>query len=160
MGNEIQQIKEIWYRRKDETAKAFEAFCLYRDFGSDRSVAKVLRDGNNKDSLMSLWCRWRMKYDWVKRCQAYDTHLDMIRQKEREKDFAEREKKHLTITAKIMGIIEKKQESFDPEELSQNNLMDWLKEGIAIERTGFGKDGDEAKLPQLEINFVEEFQGI
>lgn len=152
-------IKEIWVRRKDETAKAFDAFCKYRDYGPQRSITKVVRHHEMKETVASLWFRWSDKFSWVKRVNAYDNHLEEIRRIQKEQDFADRESKHLTITKKIMEIIEKKLETFDPEELSQNNLMDWLKEGIAIERTGFGKNGEEPDLAQLEINFVEEFKG-
>lgn len=153
------QKKEIWLRRKDETAKAFEAFCLYRDYGSQRSFAQVIREEGLKETMTGQWSRWSEKYGWVNRVKAYDNHLEEIRRMEKEKAFSDREEQHLKITKKIMDIIEKKLDTFDPEELSQNNLMDWLKEGISIERSGFGKSGDEPKLPQLEINFVEEFQG-
>ena len=72
------------------------------------------------------------------------------------------------ITEKVLGIVEKRLEKFDPDELTQANVMDWLRNSIDIERAVFGKsDGADANddgavdFPgQLEINFVNEFEGL
>lgn len=102
----------------------------------------------------------------MKRCGAYDTYLDGLKRAEREKEFAEREKMYQRITEKVLGIVEKRLEKFDPEELSQGNVMEWLKNSIDIERALFGKtDNDECGdgkpfSGQLEINFMNDFEGL
>lgn len=113
-----------------------------------------------------VWCKWSAKFDWVKRCGAYDTHLDALRRAEREREFAERERIYRRITEKSLAIVEKRLDRFDPEELSQANVMEWLKGSIDVERAAFGKHGfdeDEGKGGfdgQLEINFVNDFEGL
>jgi hypothetical protein len=117
-------------------------------------------------SRYGVWCKWSAKYDWVKRCGAYDTHLDTLRRAEREKEFAEREKAYRRITEKALAIVEKRLDGFDPEELSQANVMEWLKGSIDVERAAFGKgkNGEAERnadfAGQLEINFVSEFEGL
>ena len=56
----------------------------------------------------------------------------------------------------------KRLESFDPEELSQGNVIEWIRSSIEIEQEIYGKtEGSESSLcRQLEINFTEEFKGI
>ena len=117
-------------------------------------------------SRYGVWCKWSAKYDWVKRCGSYDAHLDALRRAEREKEFAERERTYRRITEKALSIVEKRLDGFDPEELSQANVMEWLKGSIDIERAAFGMSGiDEVEGKkdfngQLEINFVSEFEGL
>jgi len=115
-----------------------------------------------------VWCKWSAKYDWVKRCGAYDTYLDGLKRAEREKEYAERERMYQRITERVLSIVEKRLEKFDPDELTQTNVMDWLRNSIDIERTVFGKEacgkdgaGEGGSFNgQLEINFVNEFEGL
>ena len=102
----------------------------------------------------------------MKRCGAYDAYLDVLKRAEREREFAEREKVYQRITEKVLGIVEKRLEKFDPEELSQSNVMEWLKNSIDIELALFGKgestneDSGKNFSGQLEINFVNDFDGL
>ena len=159
-------IPELWERRKDETNQAWNAFCLYRDYGAERGFMKAIERNGVSPTRYGVWCKWSARYDWVKRCGSYDTHLDALRRAEREKEFAEREKIYRRITEKTLSIIEKRLDGFDPEELSQANVMEWLKGSIDIERlafaTGTGDEADDKKNfnGQLEINFVSEFEGL
>lgn len=93
-------------------------------------------------SRYGVWCKWSAKFGWVKRCGSYDTHLDALRRAEREREFAERGRIYRRITVKALEIVEKRLDGFDPEELSQANVMEWLKGSIDIERAAFGTGGD------------------
>jgi len=163
---EVQTMPELWERRDDETNQAWNAFCLYRDYGADRGFMKAIDSNGIPASRYGVWCKWSAKFDWVKRCGSYDTHLDALRRAEREREFAERERIYRRITEKALAIVEKRLDGFDPEELSQANVMEWLKGSIDIERVAFGTGGkDEADgkkdfTGQLEINFVSEFEGL
>ena len=57
---------------KNETSKAYAAFCIYRDMGSERSMDHVSEVCGKSVSLIS---RWGAKYDWVERARHYDDHL-------------------------------------------------------------------------------------
>jgi len=159
-------MPELWERRDDETNQAWNAFCLYRDYGADRGFMKAIDSNGIPASRYGVWCKWSAKFDWVKRCGSYDTHLDALRRAEREREFAERGRIYRRITEKALAIVEKRLDGFDPEELSQANVMEWLKGSIDIERVAFGTGGkDEADgkkdfTGQLEINFVSEFEGL
>ncbi len=156
----------MWERRADETNQAWNAFCLYRDYGSERGFMKAIELNGIPSTRYGVWCKWSAKFDWVKRCGTYDTYLDALRRAEREREFAEREKIYRRITEKALAIVEKRLDGFDPEELSQGNVMEWLRGSIDIERTAFGKesldeaDGKGGFNGQLEINFVNDFEGL
>ena len=155
--------EESWLRQPGETNAAFHAFCLYRDYGGDRSIKKALEASSTPMSRSGIWQAWSKKNLWVKRAGDYDKHLDNIRRKERENSFREREKKHLAISKKMLDLIEKRLKTFDPEELSQGMMMEWLKNCVSIERESLDPEDGEGKhgtLKQMEISFFEEFNGV
>jgi hypothetical protein len=89
-------------------------------------------------------------------------HLDRLKRAEREKQYAEREKLYREISEKILDIVKRRLDRFDPEELGASGVIEWLKNGIDVERELYGKTKPEASslCKQLEINFTNEFEGI
>ncbi|MEA5030278.1 MAG: hypothetical protein VB056_15490 [Sphaerochaeta associata] len=85
---------EIWDKQPGESQKAYAWFCRYRDYGVDRSIAKVLQKYIGKASSAVL-SRWSVKYDWVKRAETYDEHLEKERRKEYEAHNLEMGKRHI-----------------------------------------------------------------
>jgi hypothetical protein len=84
-----------WERQENESARAFEAFAVYRDLGAQRSIAKVAEILGKSRALLE---RWSTKHDWVARCQALEARDEMLRREAIEahlqakaKDYAERE---------------------------------------------------------------------
>lgn len=70
-----------WTRQENESAKAFEAFELYRDMGSERShraVAEALYGVQAKYSIRTVH-EWSRKFDWVARVDALDARDEMVR---------------------------------------------------------------------------------
>jgi hypothetical protein len=59
-----------WNRQPGETSKAYEAFSLYRDLGSERSTRRVSEQLAKSETLIK---RWSGKYDWVARAGAWDS---------------------------------------------------------------------------------------
>ncbi len=61
----------------NETAKAYAAFCLYRDMGAGRSIdAAYLRATSKVGQRASkVWVDWSSKYNWVERAKLYDAYL-------------------------------------------------------------------------------------
>jgi hypothetical protein len=98
-------------RQPGESAKAYRAFCCYRDLGAERSLAKAAETyyGSRKNlAQVGLWSR---KFDWVDRAQAWDDFVAMIRldaieesQHESAADFAARQR---ALDEKILRCKEK-----------------------------------------------------
>ena len=115
-------------------------------------------------SRYGAWCKWSAKYEWVKRCGAYDTYLDGLRRAEREKEYVEREKQFLTATGLLLEKGKLKLQALEKDEVTQTNALEFIKTAFELERTIYGKDskkseGDE--LPgQLEIIFDDDFKGL
>ena len=65
----------VWERHKCETDKSFEAFVLYRDMGTSRTINKV-------SDLMGYTSaavpnRWSIEYSWITRVSAYQRWIDL-----------------------------------------------------------------------------------
>jgi len=65
------QIKP-WDRLIKETAKAYEAFIIYRELGLERSYKKVAERLLKSGTLIR---RWSQKYNWHERIREYDSHV-------------------------------------------------------------------------------------
>lgn len=69
-----------WVQLPDETHAAYEAFCVYRDLGSTRSLAKVAHATGRK-TPRSLE-RWSPRHRWCERAAAWDAEQERLRQAE------------------------------------------------------------------------------
>lgn len=77
--------KKIWDRQTDkgEGQKAYELALIYFDLGpSHRTIANVSEKSGRTLGTVSQLCQ---QFEWVKRANAYDTHLLTIAQKAIEK---------------------------------------------------------------------------
>jgi hypothetical protein len=72
-------------RLPDESARAYRAFCVYRDLGPNRSLDRAWERycttsdrGKNRKSARrpGHWGVWSQKFTWVKRAEAYDDLLE------------------------------------------------------------------------------------
>lgn len=83
-------ISYEWDRLEEESIKAYEAFCAYRDMGSSRGVLKAyrLKTGKNEANTISgQWLGWYDKFDWKERARAYDVHLEKQARKVKEAEY-------------------------------------------------------------------------
>jgi hypothetical protein len=68
-------------RREDESARAYRAFCIYRDLGASRSLDRAWQSYSSSDQRRSArrpgcWGAWCQKYEWVERAEAHDDAID------------------------------------------------------------------------------------
>ena len=94
---------EPWERRQDESTKAYEAFCTYRDMGRERSLSKVAEKLQKSETLMGRWSR---TYDWVDRAAKWDDEQDRIEreiaQKEQAKAIKDMRKRHADLAQAML----------------------------------------------------------
>lgn len=64
--------KKPWERRPDESAKAWQSFCCYRDLGSRRTIETVAK---NVGRSLGHVLKWSARYAWVGRAFAWDDEL-------------------------------------------------------------------------------------
>jgi hypothetical protein len=75
--------RESWERAPFESAKAFHAFCHFRDAGAGRSIAKGwsshratcgVQTGTGR--VPSRWKTWSSRWGWVERADAWDADVE------------------------------------------------------------------------------------
>ncbi|MGE4583304.1 MAG: hypothetical protein AB7C91_01515 [Sphaerochaeta sp.] len=138
----MSETKEIsnpsWERQEGESSKAYAAFCIYRDYGVDRSIAKVVQMyGENGTSKAQLF-RWSSKYSWVQRCNGFDTFTEQQRRKEitayRQKMSERHAQNARAIQEKALYALK----NVDPSTLSNSELLKYLESGMKIEKEAIG----------------------
>ena len=132
-------MAELWERQENETAKPFEAFCIYRDLGPGRSLSQVAKSLGKSDTLMS---RWSSEYDWVKRAAAWDHEQDRIARQEQIKEIVDMRKRHAKIAKKALDKISVALDSIDPEDMSNADIARLMSEASKLERISRGDVGD------------------
>src|SRR5215467_5679024 len=85
-----------WERQPGESARAFAAFCLFRDIGPRRSLRECCRRfyGDRTMSNLGQSSTWSGKWQWVERCRAWDDHLDALARQEQERQRKEMVERH------------------------------------------------------------------
>lgn len=61
-----------WDRQEGEGAKAYEAFCIYRDLGKSRSYPKVTQ---KLPKSLTIIKRWANANNWKTRADAWDRSI-------------------------------------------------------------------------------------
>jgi len=61
-----------WERLDTDTDKSYEAFCIYRDMGSNRTLRKLAQELNKTLTQIG---DWSSKHNWQERVSAYDDYL-------------------------------------------------------------------------------------
>ena len=159
---------ESWEKLERETNLAFEAFCVYRDFGPGRNIKKALMSVESNIAKVNkkykTWRAWSAQFYWNRRAADYDKYLDGLRLGERRKTIEEREAAHKQITEKMLYVINKKLDCMNPDDLSQSNVTEWVKTAIHTEREILGvtceENREKGQDKQLEIRFDDDFQGM
>jgi len=162
---------ESWERLIGESPAAFAAFCVFRDFGGERNIKRALASLGGDAALegrrYNVWRNWSMAFRWAKRAADYDLHLDRVRRGERVKSIEARELAFRAATERMLCVVQRRLDLMQPEELSQGNVVEWMKSAIDVERMVLGvaagsgvpgAEGDGRK--QLEIRFTTDFEGV
>ena len=68
-----------WLRLPRESAKAYDAFCRFRDLRDAQSFTSVGRTLNCTKQNVALWAT---SWKWRERCLGYDRHLDAMHRAE------------------------------------------------------------------------------
>lgn len=130
---------QAWERQPEETAKAFEAFAIYRDMGNDRSIAKVAEKLGKSEALLH---RWSSKFDWVKRAAAWDDELARETTRELMRDMAKtrarQRKQALKMQHKGLELLK----DINPGDAKLSEIVSLLKLGMEQERICLGDVGD------------------
>lgn len=130
---------EPWERQPEETVKAYAAFCVYRDLGPERSLAKagaVL--GKNPGGLEE----WSSKNDWVKRSAAWDAEQDRIARQAQLDEIVKMRKRHAKLASDMLTKAAKALDKIPEEEIKASDLSRMVDVASKLERLSRGDVGD------------------
>jgi hypothetical protein len=95
----------LYDRETDESAKAFEAWTVYRDLGAERSLQKASEMYYGHGANVGQFERWSRRYGWVERARAFDDEREMIRRSAIEDHLQSRAEDHAAREARIQERI-------------------------------------------------------
>ena len=130
---------EPWECQDGETAKAYAAFCAYRDLGPERSLSKtgaVL--GKNPGGLEE----WSSKNEWVKRAAAWDAEQDRIARKAQLDEIVKMRKRHAKLASDMLTKAAKALDHLPEEEIKASDLSRMVDVASKLERLSRGDVGD------------------
>lgn len=143
---------EIWGRLPEESAKAYEAFCAYRDLGPSRSIPKAGEIvGKGKGTLEP----WSSKYNWPERAAAWDAEQDRIARKAQLDEIIKMRKRHAKIAERALEKVSAALETINTDEMSNSDIARLMEVSSKLERLSRGdvgevieeRDGGEAVNP-------------
>jgi len=147
-------MAEIWERQKNESSKAYAAFCVYRDLGPERSLEKV-RQNLDKPRTRKWLGDWSVKHNWVERANAYDDYLERKKREEKEKAILEMAERHAKLAMAFQQRVAQRLQQIDPAELSPSDMAKWLDVATKLERLARGEPTEIGKQEVMLPTIVE-----
>lgn len=130
---------ELWERQPKESARAFEAFALYRDMGADRSLRKVVQKVNK--SLTTVG-EWSTNNDWVKRAAAWDAEQDRIHRIKQQKDIQNMRKRHAGLATTMLVKAATALQQIPDDEIKASDISRMVEVASKLERISRGDVGE------------------
>lgn len=158
---------EIWKRQDCDTNKSFQAFCIYRNLGKDRTLEEVtkqfyynVKGGSEVGALKSFKSKlnqvrkWSAENKWVERVGAYDDYLD----EQCRRDIETERREAIEMQKKIARVALQKAfehiDSLDPVESKTRDMTALLKEAANIQRLCFGEATELVKSENTNEDIV------
>ena len=130
-----------WEQQAGESARAFGAFCVYRELGPRRSLRAAAEKfyGRSAASLERQVDKWSSAFRWVERANAWDQHLDGHVRRAQEEARGEMAERHLREARLLQAKAVERLRSLRPEELEPAELLCYLIEAVKLERLTLGE---------------------
>lgn len=128
-----------WERQPNETTKQFEAFQVYRDMGTSRSIRAVAEELDKSDTLIG---RWSSKNDWVERCEAWDMEQDRIAREAQKKEIVAMRKRHAKLAEAMLVKAAKALAKMPDEEINASGMSKMVETASKLERLSRGDVGE------------------
>ncbi|HLN31951.1 MAG TPA: hypothetical protein VK395_29740 [Gemmataceae bacterium] len=144
-----------WDRLPGESAKAFAAFCLYRDLGTRRSLDEASRryHGSNRQDSAGDQQRsgsrssgsirgWAQRWNWRARAEALDEEQEQVQAAERRAAATEMNERHAQTALLFQDKAIERLRQLRPEELKPRDLVGVVLGAAKLERLARGEPSD------------------
>src|SRR5260370_5769850 len=156
-----------WEQLPGESAKAYAAFCLYRDLGPRRSLDEASRsyhrgrassaDGDTpsrRRRASGTMRRWADRWNWPARARAWDQECTRAHATEQIEALKEMTKRHLQEAKVLQNKAVLRLSQLQPEELKPRETLDYLIEATKLERLVLGEPtervAEEHHFPEVK----------
>ena len=127
-------IPELWERQTGESAKAFEAFVVYRDM-ENRSYRGVGQELGKSKTQIEKWAR---KHFWQERILAYIDYLDLIKRELAIREIEDMNERQIRVARNLQAIAAQKLQGMDLSELDAADLIKFFITASELEREARG----------------------
>ena len=134
---------EPWERQPRESAKAFEAFTVYRDMGSSRSLRKVGQQLGKSTVMME---RWSSANNWQARVEAWELEQDWIAREKQIEEIAKMRSRHTKLAESMLLKAARALQKLDPEDMNSNNITRMVDVATQLERLSRGDTTDSIEI--------------
>jgi hypothetical protein len=145
-------MAELWeYNLEIDTAKSFQAFCIYRDLGPNRTIDHAFcvysKRPLSAKRAPGHFDKWSIKGKWVDRSKAYDLNQEQLRRAE---SSLESRQKHEDRLEEVRSITEA---------LALTRLKSSLRSAVLVRDTIAWlekecKQGDRSILNEKQADFL------
>ena len=129
----MDESKNPWLRRTDETSRQYEAFCLYMNMGPERSISDVAKMWS-KSGATSRLHEWASKNQWHNRATAYDDHIEEIKRFRQEEEIKEMAARHTREAQLFQDKAIERLKELDINNLKPQDVIRFYEDGVKIER--------------------------
>jgi hypothetical protein len=156
-----------WERLSGESAKAFAAFCLYRDQGPRRSVDAASRAYHERGSgatasdpttlrrrASGQIGRWARRWNWQARAVAWDEELERTRRLKQIEAVGEMVERHVREALMLQNKAVERIRLLRADELKPRDVLSYLLESVKLERLARGEPtervAEQHTFPKVE----------
>lgn len=143
-----------WERMPGESARAYAAFCIYRDLGPQRSIAAVaerlpgVRAPRRAKRPLE---RWSSRWNWVERARAWDEEQERLARQEKARAVREMCERHARIAVAMLQKAVERLRSLNPEDLEPLDVVKFIVEAAKLERLARGEPEQTLQAEQQII---------
>jgi hypothetical protein len=136
-------VRKLWDRVEGETSKAYEAFCLYRDIGSERNFTMVA------EQCGSSVFDWKERFNWLDRAIAYDDWMEERTRRENEQQRLEMAKRQAALGKRMQEKAKLALETVPIETIG--DVARLVDVGVKVERLALGETTENVQEKQVQI---------
>ena len=157
-GEEAELNRRLWDRQPVESSKAFGAFVIYRDAGSERTLQKVAQQLRCSGANVR---RWATKWFWANRAAEWDIEQDRLRQKTIEREVAKMAERQAKLGVEMQDIgvqaledLKRRIQSSTPPRLKLAEIAKLIEAGAQLERRARGEEKSSPAHAEFNITIV------
>lgn len=143
-----------WDRQEGEGAKAYEAFCIYKDLGKGRSLPKV---SQKLAKSLTIIKKWSFTHNWKTRADAWDRSITEEARQKAIKAQAEILNDSLKIGQMVYKRLANAFQNKDLEKTSTRSLVDGIEKSIMMSLNAtkeiIGEEKNESENDNITFTF-------